>query len=79
MSWFQFFIIFSLVWWLVFFCILPIGIKTAEESGETVVEGQEMGAPVKAGLKRKALYTTAIALALSLLGKWVMDTFEIVL
>lgn len=79
MNWFQFFIMLSLIWWLVFFCLLPIGVKNAHEVGEKTVDGQELGAPVKPNLKKKAFYTTLIAVALTLATKIIMDTNDFVI
>lgn len=79
MTWFQCFIMFSLLWWLVFFCLLPIGVKTAHEAGEELVSGQEHGAPVKANLRKKAFWATLIGAALALSCKVTMDYFDFVI
>ncbi len=39
--------IYFIIWWLVLFLVLPFGIRNAHETGETVEEGNEPGAPVK--------------------------------
>lgn len=50
-------VVFVLVWWMVFFCTLPFGIRSIEKP-----EGGAMpGAPVNPGLKRKLILTTLIA------------------
>ena len=41
--------------------VLPIGIRSQVESGE-VVRGSERGAPIIPNLKKKLLWTTALAL-----------------
>ena len=79
MSWFQFFILLSLVWWVVFFCLLPVGVKNPHEAGEALVEGQEHGAPVKSNMKKKTLWTTIIAVVLTLITKVTMDYFDFVI
>jgi predicted secreted protein len=53
-------VIFVMVWWMVFFAMLPLGVRGQAEMNE-VAPGTEPGAPVKPDLKRKALWTTAIA------------------
>lgn len=50
-------VVFAITWWLVIFIMLPIGVRSQEESGE-VVEGSEPGAPVAPMLAKKAGWTT---------------------
>lgn len=50
-------VVFLIVWWLVVFTMLPIGVRSQEESGE-IAEGTEPGAPVAHGLLKKAWWTT---------------------
>lgn len=54
-------VIFVMVWWCVFFAMLPIGVKGRWESEADGVEGADPGAPADPDLKRKALRTTMIA------------------
>lgn len=58
-------IIFILIWWCVFFAVLPMGVKGRWESEADGVAGAEPGAPADPGLKRKAILTTAIAAGLT--------------
>ena len=61
-------IIFVIIWWLCFFAVLPIGVRGQYED-ETTVEGTEEGAPVNPMLKKKALWASIGALAItSLVG-----------
>ena len=53
--------IYFVVWWIVLFAILPFGVKNAHEAGETTLEGNEPGAPVKHQMDKKALITTVVA------------------
>ncbi len=53
--------VFVVIWWIVFFMLLPVGNRTAAEAGETVVPGTVESAPVKPRLWLKAAATTAIA------------------
>ena len=52
-------VVFLIVWWLVIFTMLPIGVRSQHESGE-IAEGTEPGAPVAHNLGRKAWWTTVI-------------------
>ncbi len=61
MSWFGALVVFVIVWWMVFFMTLPIGV-TRTENPEA---GHDAGAPEKPRLAIKALITTAIAAALT--------------
>jgi len=53
--------IYFVVWWIVLFAILPIGVKNAHEAGETTLEGNEPGAPVEHQMGKKALITTMVS------------------
>ena len=55
------FMVYGIIWWLVFFMTLPIGVETAEEAGEAVVPGSAESAPVKPRIWLKAGLTTVIA------------------
>ncbi len=58
-------IIFILIWWCVFFAVLPMGVKGRWESNSDGVAGADPGAPADAGLKRKAILATGIAALLT--------------
>ena len=53
--------IYFVIWWVVLFAILPLGVRNAHESGEAVGEGHEAGAPVNPLLVRKAILTTLVS------------------
>lgn len=61
MTWFGGLVIFTVVWWMVFFMTLPFGITTPE----TPEPGHAASAPEKPRLWIKALITTIIAMALT--------------
>jgi len=52
--------IYFIVWWLVFFTVLPWGIRSQDEHGE-VVRGTDPGAPKVHGLRIKLVWTTVVA------------------
>jgi predicted secreted protein len=53
--------VYFIVWWLCFFVMLPIGVRTQEEAGEGRFLGTEPSAPARPMLGRKALAATLIA------------------
>lgn len=55
--------LFTIIWWMVFFCVLPIGMRQPEQR----VLGEMPGAPAAPNLKRKALWTTASSIVLWLI------------
>jgi len=52
--------IYFIIWWLVLFAVLPIGVRSQSEEGDIVL-GTDHGAPVRPMLARKAIITSAIA------------------
>lgn len=58
MGWFIGFVVYSLVWWTLLFCILPIGVKPEEGSLE---EGGWRGAPDTPRLGHKVIWTTILS------------------
>ena len=53
--------IYLVIWWIVLFAMLPIGVRTSEEAGEAAVPGAADSAPHKPHLLAKALATTVVA------------------
>ena len=70
MSWLSGVVVFVIVWWLVFFMTLPVGVRRARE----VERGNDPGAPEGAKLGLKAAVTTAIAGVLTLLAFLLIDS-----
>lgn len=60
MNWFSALVVWLIIWWLVLFIILPIGIRGQAEEGD-IVKGSEPGAPHTLNIKRKFIQTTIIA------------------
>ncbi len=58
------FVIYVLIWWCVFFAMLPVGVKGRWEGEGDGVDGADPGAPSNPNLKKKALWTTLTALAI---------------
>jgi predicted secreted protein len=61
--------IYLVIWWLVLFTILPLGVRSHHEEGVEVPGGGDPASPVNPNLKRKFFTTTwvsAIVLAVVL-------------
>lgn len=52
--------VFFIIWWLVLFTILPLGVQSQMEADEVTL-GTDPGAPHRPRLGRKLLITTAIS------------------
>lgn len=57
-------VIYVIVWWVVFFAVLPWGVTSRWEAEDDGVKGAEPGAPTTPDLKRKAILTSIIALVI---------------
>ncbi|HSD92938.1 MAG TPA: DUF1467 family protein [Methyloceanibacter sp.] len=53
--------IYFIVWWIVLFAMLPIGVRTSEEAGEKTTPGQAESAPHVPNLLPKMVATTVVA------------------
>jgi predicted secreted protein len=55
--------IFFLIWWVVLFAVLPWGIKSQHE-GDEIARGTDPGAPARARIGWKLVWTTLVAAAI---------------
>jgi predicted secreted protein len=62
--------VFFIIWWTVLFAVLPFGVRTQDEDGH-VVPGTPGSAPARLQLARVFLVTTAVALAMFLVVRWI--------
>ena len=53
-------IVYVMIWWVVFFSVLPIGIQSKKEIFKERVEGFDPGAPNNPKIAKKFLITTII-------------------
>ncbi len=53
-------VVYIIIWWVIFFAVLPIGIKSNEEPFTDRIEGSDPGAPKNPNIAKKFLYTTVI-------------------
>ena len=55
---------FFIFWFLALQIVMPMGVKTPHETGDSVVAGTDPGAPYKPNLGFKALIATGVAVVL---------------
>jgi predicted secreted protein len=67
--WYTILAIYFIVWWLVFFTVLPWGIHSQEEHADVVL-GTDPGAPHVHGLKTKLVWTTALSAIVFAIFYW---------
>tara|TARA_Y100001970_G_C13528704_1_gene506591 strand:+ start:117 stop:371 length:255 start_codon:yes stop_codon:yes gene_type:complete len=53
-------IVYILIWWIIFFSVLPVGIKSNNEKFTESIKGSDPGAPKNPNIGKKFLYTTII-------------------
>ena len=53
-------VVYVIIWWIVFFSVLPIGIIQNEKPFKSNLEGIDPGAPKNPNILKKFLYTTLI-------------------
>jgi len=58
-------LVYVVIWWLVFFVTLPIGVRAQNESEKGVVEGTVPSAPSNPNLLKKALVASVLAAILT--------------
>ena len=54
-------IVFVIIWWIIFFSVLPVGIQSNKEKFRERIEGIDPGAPKNPKIAKKFLITTIIA------------------
>ena len=70
MTWFAAGVIFVIVWWLVLFMVLPFGASPPDE----VEPGMAPSAPARPRMGLKIAVTTVIALAVTALILWLLQS-----
>ena len=53
-------IVYVMIWWIIFFSVLPVGIKSNKEAFRNSIEGADPGAPKNPKIGKKFLITTII-------------------
>lgn len=73
MSWLSWLAIYFIVWWVVLFAVLPFGVRSQEEAGDTIEPGSMPGAPSQPMMLRKALATTVVAAVICAGIYWLLN------
>ena len=53
-------IVYVLIWWIIFFSVLPVGIQSNKETFKEKIDGIDPGAPKNPKIAKKFLITTII-------------------
>ena len=69
MSLFEGFVVYVVIWWILFFIFLPIGVKRSN----TLIPGQDSGAPEKTFLWKKIFIVSFISLTLTFIIIYLID------
>ena len=60
-------IVYVLIWWIIFFSVLPVGIQSNKEKFKEKIEGIDPGAPNNPRIGKKFLITTILTSIIFLL------------
>jgi|TARA_B100001093_G_scaffold143676_1_gene136210 predicted secreted protein len=66
-------IVYVMIWWIIFFSILPVGIKSNKEVFRDSIEGIDPGAPKNPKIVKKFLITTIITSILFIMIYYTVD------
>jgi predicted secreted protein len=66
-------IVYVMIWWIIFFSILPIGIKSNKEVFKDSIEGVDPGAPKNPKIWKKFLITTIITSIIFIMIYYIVD------
>ena len=53
-------IVYVMIWWIIFFSVLPVGIRSNKEVFQERIEGMDPGAPKNPNIAKKFFITTLI-------------------
>ena len=66
-------IVYVMIWWIIFFSVLPVGIKSNKEAFRDSIEGADPGAPKNPKIGKKFLITTIITSILFIIIYYIVD------
>jgi len=53
-------VVYVIIWWIVFFSVLPVGIQSKNEEFRETIRGSDPGAPINPKIAKRFLITTII-------------------
>jgi predicted secreted protein len=68
---FEYFIIYIVIWWILFFISLPLGVKRSEN----LLPGQDTGAPEKTYLWKKFTIVSLVSLIFTYIAALVLKIY----
>ena len=68
---FEYFIIYIVIWWILFFISLPLGVKRSEN----LLPGQDTGAPEKTYLWKKFIIVSLLSLIFTYIVAFVLKIY----
>ena len=71
MSLFEYFIIYVVIWWILFFISLPLGVRKSEN----LLPGQDSGAPEKTYLWKKFIIVSILTLLFTYIVSLVLQNY----
>lgn len=72
MAFITFFAFYFILWWLTFFAVLPVGVKTQEEEDDVTL-GTVASAPAKPMMMKKVFATTIISAVILAIIYWLVE------
>ena len=66
-------IVYVLIWWIIFFSVLPVGIQSNKEKFQEKIEGIDPGAPNNPNIAKKFLFTTIITSIIFIVIYYLVD------
>ena len=66
-------IVYVLIWWIIFFSVLPVGIQSNKEKFKEKIEGTDPGAPINPKIGKKFLITTLITSIIFIVIYYLVD------
>ena len=71
MSLFEYFIVYVVIWWILFFISLPLGVRKSEN----LLPGQDSGAPEKTYLWKKFIIVSILTLIFTYIVSLVLQNY----
>jgi predicted secreted protein len=76
-SWYGYFFVYVVVWWVVLFTVLPWGVKSYHEAGVVPPKGCDPAAPMNPNLMKKFITTSWLSAIVFAIG-WTVVHFGLV-